>query len=613
MNILLVLLLLIPSLAGAVTFYVDNTCSTNGNGTTETCGATGPWNTIRNALQVADCTGMQPGDILQINGDAVKDYTCHGAGTNCYFEDNVNVEGACTGIIIQNKTGDHVMVNGTKNIKSSTWTSIGSGVYECQTTGCSGDVDDVFAFRAWYDRGAGEESLDLEQSNQVCDTTLAAGKMRITQSTQRICVHLSNGSSPAAASYFDVPWYWPFLQMGADSSQNMTVRANPSGGSFTVERYRFTGLEADAQSNPGLTIQNMEWTEMLDRCIAYSGSVGNGHAIITGNLVRYCGQEGIRIHGDTGAFQVKNNTVTDIQRNPMFEQCTNVGTGCLSGFSDNGTAIRIINEGGAGGTISGNLIWRVGGGRQGAGRGINLENATSNNIIENNYIAYMQDLLLHGTAIMVSGSFANDDHNGNIIRNNRIYNVDKCFWLDLGSAVTTQAATTNYFVNNTCLEITEEGMEASGSGPFDGVWIVQNNIFDAGSRAPSLMSIQSNATGWTTLQNNGFQCNACSPNQDIIDWKGAKFERDADCTAPADCVADMPTVIGATFTGNDYGSFDINGSGEFPNLQISSTSAGYNTGKTISSQVTTDYAGTSRPQAGSYDMGAHEVISSMCP
>jgi len=561
---------------------------------------------------------MQPGDILQINGDAVKDYTCEGIGTSCYFEDNVNVEGACTGIIIQNKTNEHVMVNGTRDLNEmgAVWTPIGSGVYECQTSGCSGEIDDFFAFRAWYDRGAGEEALDLEQTNQVCDTTLAAGKMRITQATQKICVHLSNGSNPDLATYFRVPWYWPFLQMGADSSQNMTVRANPAGGSFTVERYRFTGLEANATDNPGLTIQNMEWTEMLDRCIAYSGAAGNGsdgHSIITGNLVRYCGQEGIRIHGDLGAYQVTNNTITDIQRNPMFERCTNVGTGCLSGFSDNGTAIRIINEGGVGGLISGNLIWRVGGGKQGAGRGINLENASSNNIIENNYIAYMQDLYLHGTAIMISGSFANDDHNGNIIRNNRIYNVDKCFWLDLGSGVTTQAATTNYFLNNTCLEIWEEGMEASGSGPFNGVWIVQNNIFDAGSKAPSLLNIVSGATGWTTLQNNGFQCNGCSTDQDIIYWKGTRFERDADCTAPSDCVADMPTVIGATFTGNDYGTFGVNSSGEFPNMHISAASAGYNTGKTIASQVTDDYLGTPRPQAGSYDMGAHEVISSVCP
>ena len=58
--------LFLASVSQAATFYVDNTCANNGNGTASTCaasaGAAGPWNTIKNALQVADCAGMTTGE-----------------------------------------------------------------------------------------------------------------------------------------------------------------------------------------------------------------------------------------------------------------------------------------------------------------------------------------------------------------------------------------------------------------------------------------------------------------------------------------------------------------------------------------------------------------------
>lgn len=591
------------------TFYVDVTCGTNGDGTTATCGASGPWNSIKNALQVADCAGMASGDVLEIKGDASLDLTCENGGS-CYFEDNVNVEGNCNDIIIQNAADEHVVVDGTVDISGATWTSIGGGVYECQTSGCSGDVGDAFAFSAWYDRGVGEEQLTLIQTNQVCDTSLAAGYMRITQATQRICVHLSDGSNPASASYLRVPWYDPFIQAGADSSRGITMRANPSGvGSFRVQRYRKRGIEFDADSNPGWALNGMYWSYMMDRCIAYSGGTGTGTVKITNNIVSFCGQEGIRLHGDLGQFTITGNTITDIQTTPVFEYCQGVGTGCLSEFTDNGTGIRVINKGGSGGTIGGNTILRGGGGKQGRFRGINLENATENVIVEKNYIAHASGLPLEGTAIMFSGSFAGDIHNGNVIRNNRIWDVDRGFWYQIGGTSTTQVGTTNYFINNTMSKIYEYGIFGSwsGSGRLDGTMILQNNIISGGDQSPILIEVPSSgADGWATLENNAFECDSCTTNQDIVDWKGTFFERTEDCTSGTDCVADLPTVLGSGFSGNVYGDINLNESGGEPSLQISAPSVALNTGKTLT-LVLLDYVGTARPQDSAFEIGAFEV------
>jgi hypothetical protein len=68
----------------------------------------------------------------------------------------------------------------------------------------------------------------------------------------------------------------------------------------------------------------------------------------------------------------------------------------------------------------------------------------------------------------------------------------------------------------------------------------------------------------------------------------------------------MPTLIGDTFTGNDYGSINVDDDGSEPTLQVSAPSIAIDTGKTIS-DVTLDYQGTMRPQGSAYDMGAFEA------
>lgn len=593
---------------------MNNQCANNGDGTAATCasssGGAGAWNTIKNALQVADCAGMTTGDILEITGDVTKDVTCENGG-HCYFEDNINIEGACHDIIIQNKASTHVIVDGTVDISGSTWTSIGSGVYRCNTSGCSGDVGDAFAFRVWYDRGVGPEELDLIQTNTTCDTSLPAGKMKIVTSNQSICVHLSDGSNPANANYFRVPWYDPAFQAVADGMDNITLRANPSGsGSFRIQRYRKRGIEADP-TNVGWKIEGLEWAWMMDRCIAFaSGTSAVANVEIRNNDISFCGQEGIRLESDTGDWIIEGNSVTDIQTSPVFERCSGIGTGCLSEFTDNGTGLRIINHQGSSGIIRNNTILRLGGGMNNRARAINFEHDNNNIVVEKNYIAHMSGLVNTGAAIMWSGSFNDDTNDEIIVRNNIIYDVDRCFWIQYGTDYDSQASTTNYILNNHCIEFEQNGLvaEASGSAVLDGVFHVKNNVFRSNTLVPTLiLQVQtSNSTGWQTLQNNVFECDACATNQDIINWRGSIFERDGDCTTNVDCIDQMTTIIGATYSGQKYGDLNVStAGGTEPALTIATPSEADDAGQSLTSLVPDDYTGA--PRNATYDAGAYNI------
>jgi hypothetical protein len=606
-------------------FYIDASCVTNGDGTTQTCGATGPWNSFKAAMETAGCAGMEPGSILEVKGDASLDLTCEGVGTNCYFENDVQVAAGCSGVIVQNAANEHVVVDGTMDIQGSTWTSIGSGVYKCAASGCSGGVDDVFAHRAWYNRGAGAETLDLIQSNQVCDTTLAAGKMRINQSDQSICVKLSNSTSPASASYFRVPWNSPFINGIVGNASNVTFRKNPSGsGTFHVQRYRKNIIELDAPSNVGWRIDGLQIHDAMSRCLTLSGGEANAGLKVINNTISFCGQEAIRVTGDTAAFEISGNTITDIQTSPYIELCSEVGTGCLSGMSGFANGIRVTNNAGQGGDISGNTLLRIGGGFNGEARGIDLNERAKSITVENNYIAHMSNLPRFGSGIILSGSEPGVN-NGNVIYNNRVYDADICFnWLSSGFHGP-EYGTTNYLINNTCSEPTVFGLRATWEGFafLDGTVIVENNIFSATASVPVLL-VEVPATqseGWTTLNNNVFECDNCalkSPCEDeggcndikaVISWGGALFGASEACEAGINCVADI-SDLGPTFNANVYGNINVTTSpGTEPTLQFTAPSIALDAGKTVSF-ISTDYLGTTRPRGSAFDAGAFESAGS---
>lgn len=604
------------------TFYIDASCVTNGNGTTQTCGATGPWNSFKAALETAACAGMVPGSTLEVKGDGSLDLTCEGGSTNCYFEDDVQVAAGCSGITIQNATNEHVVVDGTMDIHGSTWTSIGSGVYRCATSGCSGGIGDVFAYRAWYDRGAGAESLDLIQSNQICDTTLAAGTMRVNQTDQSICVKLSNSSSPASASYFRVPWNSPFINGVVGNASNITLRENPSGtGTFHVQRYRNNAIEIDAPSNPGWRIEGLQIHDIMNRCLMLAGPDGDAAWKILNNTISFCGQEGIRLLGDTGSFEISGNTITDIQPLSDYELCSGVGTGCLSGIPDDAKGIRLTNNNGVGGVVEENTILRIGGGIRGDARAINLENNNSNITIRNNYIAHMSNLPLLGAGILFAGSLSGGlTNDGMKVYNNRLYDMDICYHWNYTAIYGSQSGTTNYLLNNTCAEPVYTGLlaEWANSALLDGTVFVQNNIFSAINTSPgSLIQLSANnITGWQNLENNVFECDGCEPFEPcedcdlktrIVLWGGQMFAADTDCDPGTDCIEDMASILGGSqFANNDYGDINVNTSGGTePDLQIEDPSIAIDSGRSVP-YVATDYLGTPRPRGSAYDAGAYE-------
>lgn len=605
------------------TFYVDASCGVNGNGTTVTCGATGPWNSLKAALQTAGCGTMEPGDILEVKGDASLDLTCEGAGTNCYFEDNILVTQGCNGVIVQNAANEHVIVDGTQDISGSTWTSIGSGVYECAGSACSGDVGDFFAHRAWYDRGAGAEELLLVQSNQACDTTLTAGTMRIDPTDQSICVRLSNGSNPASASYLRVPKYTPAINGTAGNASNLIFRKNPSGtGTFHIQRYRNNGIEMDGPSNVGWRIDGLAIHDIMNRCVQVLGGDGAAAIKVMNNTISFCGQEGIHLEGDTGAFEIAGNTITDIQPVSDFELCSGVGTGCLPGMTDSAKGMRITTNSGEGGAIAGNTLLRIGGGFDGRAIGINLHERANSVTVRDNYIAHMSGLPLFGSGITLSGSSAIGRNDGNLVYNNRVYDTDICFYWIYNSNYPSQSGTTNYLLNNTCAEPTSFGLKAiwEDSALLDGTVIVENNIFSARNTAPILLAeIQATqATGWTTLNNNVFECDNCglvSPCEDeggcndikaVISWGALLFGASEACESGVNCVADISS-LGSGFSQNAYGNINVTlTGGTEPNLQISDPSIAIDAGKSLT-EVPADYLGTARPRGSAFDAGAYEV------
>ena len=77
------LVLAVVPTALAATHYVDSACSLNGNGSTATCGATGPWSSMGNI----NCASLAAGDHVQLRGGTYSGVwqpttACSGAATN---------------------------------------------------------------------------------------------------------------------------------------------------------------------------------------------------------------------------------------------------------------------------------------------------------------------------------------------------------------------------------------------------------------------------------------------------------------------------------------------------------------------------------------------------
>lgn len=611
-------------------FYVDASCGTNGDGTSETCGAGGPWNSLKAALETAACSGMSPGDTLEVKGDAAQDLTCD-TGTDCYGDEDIDVAAGCNGIVIQNTATEHAVLNGSTDVSGLTWVSIGSGVYQCTTSGCGGTIGDAFPSRAYYDHGAGEAELALIQSNSTCDTSLAAGFMKVDTTDMSICAHLDDGSNPAAAAYFKVPTKNALIIAGSSSSQNITLQNNPSGGSIAVVRYRSHGILLDPTKHTGWTVKGLEFADIMDTCLGITGAPATTvDTKFINNTATFCGQKGISVVGDLGSFEVTGNTITDIQTEPFYEQCTG---SCLSGFGIDGTAIYLANQNGSGGTITNNTILRVGGGYQNIAYGIALIGYNNNHLIEANYIAHLSGLS-YGYGIYMTGTAPSAFNDNNRMFNNRIYDIDIGYSQNYSSTFGTQTGRRNHFVNNTIAEPILYGMIAEGNGNQNGGLNVINNVFVSQSNSPTFIYVPLGDTdGWDTIAHNAFECDGCNFDQDIIDYQFVaepqpsgeegdeaqnevrRVERPEDCDAGIDCIEGFNGIGGAHTAGelhgvhgNLYGNIEVVLTGTEPTLQITGTSVAFDAG-VFHQGVDVDYLDTTRPDATANDMGAHEFIS----
>lgn len=447
------------------TFYVDNACAFNGDGTQATCaqgsGASGAWHTLSKARR---CTGMRPGDTLEIR-----------RGKGVYNEGTWTLKESCSGtpshpITIQNYPGERVVLDGTIDIRNSTWRHQGGGVYLCAEGRCG--TTSKFPFTAWYDTGSGEKRLNLVQSNRACDSTLKPGEMRYTKQNQ-ICVRLDDSSNPARAAFFRMPFFGSAISLAAYGTDDLTFRKNPAGGSFTIRRFRDHGISTTTL-NLGIAYDGLDIGWVMDRCINQSQGGHQPAAYqITNNHIHHCGQEGIRWSQDTSPEGlVANNLIEHIQVEPLYERCY---PNCLPGFYDNGTAIRAAHV--KNGRIINNIIRNVGGANKGRAYGINLENGAESVEIKGNFV-YNMDLgtrsPIAGHAYLLSDSFTERFHQV-VFQHNVAHNVDVCFAFDV-KVDTFQLHDEVAFMSNVCSEPLYKGFELQ-DGLFQGTIRIQGNTF----------------------------------------------------------------------------------------------------------------------------------------
>ncbi len=568
------------SSAHAATFYVDNACATNGNGTSPKCGLSGLWNRLHKAQP---CTGMQPGDTMEIR-----------VGEGIYREGTWEPQAGCRGIIIQNYPGHDAVLDGTVDISKSTWTHRGNGVYQCTKGRCG--TSKKFPFTAWYDTGDGvERRLNLIQSHRACDTTLPPGNMRYTANRQ-ICAHLNDGSNPAQAAFFRIPFVHSAIQLTRTEVDDLTFRSHPSGkGRLRIQRFRDHGISSKTTSR-NITYERLDIGWVMDRCINQTeGGLAAANYQILKNRIHHCGQEGIRWSQDVSPTGlVAQNEVFEIQAEPVFERCF---PNCLPGFSDNGTAIRVVSHHGS---VRHNLIYNIGGGKSGRSYGINLENGTPGIRVVGNYIYNMNHGLprpQNGQAILISASNS-QRYDGVVIDNNRIHNVDTCFAFDIGGGGSIPAGGAIRLANNTCNDPSAYGLDMQ-DGQFETEIHTINNIFRATETTPVLLMYVPwrRSSGFQTPVFNSYYCPTCTAKGgDIVYWKGGTYERGGDCRSGWNCIQDLDPT-------NHYGDPHLDVEGSPPTLHIRAPEGtAYQLGSRTGAQ--TDYRG--RPRKPAPDIGAHE-------
>ncbi len=549
------------------TFYVDNSCAENGDGTSTVCGATGPWNSLAAA---APCEGMAPGDTLEIRAGVYREATWR-PGPGC-----AGLSGKV--VTIQNFAGHDVVLDGTRDIRTSVWKSVGRGVHRCATGVCG--TDGSFPFTAWYDSGEGEERLDLVQSNRSCSAALPPGKMTYT-ADGAVCAHLWDGSDPADADTFAIPWEPAAIDLTDGDADFVTIRRHPTGGTFTIRRFRDRGV-VSSTANLTLTLNQLDVGWMMGRCLDQTGgNVLDAALRITNNHVHHCGQEGIRWSNDRAtASVISGNEVDSIQTEPVFERC---GDDCLPGFAAEAIGIRIA--GSSRGSVRLNTIHHIGSAGPWRAFGIRMESPYPGIRIDSNYITAIsvgRAAGAFGAAVSLAGLGRLDD---SPVRNNRMHAVDVCVHLDLDPDKT--AGERADIVSNTCNEPAWKGVfQPVGLRKWD-IFLV-NNVFRAVEARPELMVDLAVEPGIAPLTSNDFHCPSCTALARIAGMTFASGDIDS---------------LGR---GNVVGDPNLDTDGARPTLKIKGPAgAAFDHGAALS-PFFFDFEGTPRPMHDDWDIGADE-------
>lgn len=588
-----------------VTRYVDSRCGTQGDGTTQTCGANGPWTSLKYALETADCAGMSPGSTLSILATPNSPSSGNWYTNGYYGEGDIVPDDACSGIIIEHGDYSNAVIDGSLNIAGSTWTQQGtSNVYEC--TGGTCGPSSGFPFTAWYDRGSGQEQLFLVQSVKACSESLLAGMMTYNPITKKVCAHLSNDSSPGSASYFRIPYYSAAFAMAGDNTDNITFRANPTGnGSLTLTRFRDSIFTMDPSINQGITINGLIMSWAANTAISSSGTDGAASYKFINNTISHMGQMGINWSGDTGMAVIQYNTISDIGLAADFEKCSGVGLGCATAYSADPIGIKVNNcvavDSQVHGVIQYNTIHHIGNGRAGYARGIAMLDCTYGNLVDGNliYSSWAWPTGFYG--IMFTGIPTGQYHDTNIVSNNRCEDVDHCFGIDFDTA-TSQATRCNDVIGNTCFQpLGSCWAQLDGAG-VGGKFRFQNNLASITDNYTKLMDVASSTMWSNTFTNNGFECShACCSGQTIATIQGNNYQTATDCTPATDCIEDLGNQ-------NIYGGFVV----QAGSLEIIEGSDAVDRGVNLAN-LKLDYAGTPRPIGALSDIGAHEFFGESPP
>ena len=447
--------------AHAATYYVDNSCANNGNGTAPTCaassGGAGPFNSIANAQSAV--TGNQSGNSLLLKaGDTFREqYVIPAYGTS----GNPFTIGAYG-------TGTAPIINGANLVTS--WSATNTGSYYAPEPSTSAlGVGSLQVF---------EDGTRLTQETAGV-SSLAPGQWYLDTSNGQISVYTITGDNPSGHK-MEVSVRQDCIENGeyADyvAVQNLTAQ-NAAWVGVTLNNYwqaihyiSITGVTAENNYGNGINVY---------------GSPGSGHPIsnvaISGNTTSGNGGAGIDVWTD-------GNTISNVSITGNIGH-DDVWNPSAAPNSPNGE-IHVYGPTLSGLTVEDNLAYNAGSALpdfkaypnlRDIGSGIYIDTVPGNAVIAYNQVYNNNDdgialedtqgAALYGNVSYNNGvaGFTNFRlSSSNLWYNNTAYGNKIGFQVWGGMTPTAAGMVNNQFKNNIAYNNTVNALQATGGGENDG-------------------------------------------------------------------------------------------------------------------------------------------------